>query len=116
VVESAFQAKVIVEFERGFAHHYALVPRDLNGQTELMSFPLRHLSFGQVLFLFVCCVIRITEPNTSLYDLRFPLGAANDDVHAGDVGILCAGVLTVKSQVNIEPWRAEQLAYPLSEW
>ena len=86
LVKEAFKSKVGLEFERGFATNYALVRDGLDVETEMLSFPFRHLSFGQVFFLFLCWIIRITEPDTSLNELRFPMGTANGDVHTGNMG------------------------------
>jgi len=53
-------------------------------------------------------------PDASLYELRFPVGATNEDVHTGNMGVGCIGAVGSKTQINIKPWRGEGLPYPSS--
>jgi hypothetical protein len=109
------KTKIIVEFERGFAHNYAVVRFQLHEQTELLVFPFQQLSFRQVFFLFICWVIRATEPNTSLHDLRFPLGIVNGDVHTGNIGMGCVGGASPKTRFDMEPRTFVEVAYPFAD-
>ncbi len=110
LAKEAFKSQVVEEFERGFAANYALVRNRLDEETEILSFSFRHLGFRQVCFLFICWIIRMTEPDTSLNELRFPMGAANSDVHTGNIGVGSFGTVALKPRVDVKSWRAEGIA------
>lgn len=82
-----FERQIALCFKRGFARHRTIIKQEGHeGETEVLSFAFQHLHFRQVLFLALCWIIRIAEPDTSLYDLRFPTRASERENDAEDVG------------------------------
>ena len=80
------ELKVALCFERGFTTHYALVKSDGGeGQAELLCFTVKHLSFSDVLFLLLCWFVRVGEPKTTLFNLRFPTLASQREDDALNV-------------------------------
>lgn len=73
-------------FKTGFTNHYALVKRDGDErQSEFLRFTVKHLNLSDVVFLLLCWIIRVVEPNTALFDLRFPTHASQQENDALNV-------------------------------
>ena len=82
----SLERKVALCFKVGFANHYTVIKRKGNErQTEFLAFPFKQLEFSSVLFLFVCWFVRIVEPNTTLFDLRFPTRASQRENDAENI-------------------------------
>jgi hypothetical protein len=80
--------KIIIEFEDGMANHYVHHTRALNNEEELLLFAFRHVDIGQVLFLFICWILRKADPEGSLRDVRFPSVVPDQDMNQGNMGRL----------------------------
>ena len=72
-----FERKIALCFKAGFTNHY--VARKGNrgeGQTEVLLFTFEQLHFASVLFLLLCWIVRVVEPDAALLDLRYPTPAS----------------------------------------
>ena len=80
------ERKIALCFKVGFANHYTVVKRKGDErQTEFLSFPFKQLEFSGVLFLLLCWFVRVVEPNTTLFDLRFPTRASQRENDAQNI-------------------------------
>lgn len=97
----SIKMNIIREFENGVSAHYLRIGHELNVEEEILFFSFRHLKINQVLFLFICWIIRTGNPESTLHDLRFPAVVA--DNHVNDGNIIASGRIGAgnKPRINI---------------